>query len=104
MVIENRVRDIPSNSSSLVSLTSKVLKVKSMSKGRSLSVVDANGDIMEVMLWEEFQDEIEVGKFYKFENFRTKVYREMVSLQSVRYKSRVEPTIGLPQQQEPPQE
>ena len=40
----------------IVSITAKVLRIKGMSKGRSLEVVDSGFDVIEIVLWEEFTD------------------------------------------------
>ena len=86
---EDKVKNIPHNPGTLVSLTAKVIKIKHLNKGRSLSVIDSSADLMEVVLWEEFTNNISEGVTYQFENFRTKVYNANVTLQSMREKSKI---------------
>lgn len=67
----------------------KVYRLRGLSKGRCLHILDQNEDTVEILLWEEIKDEVREGVTYIFENLRIKIFQNTISLQSVRNKTKV---------------
>lgn len=67
----------------------KAYRLRALNKGRCLHILDQNEDTVEIVLWEEIKDEVREGVTYIFENLRIKIFQNMVSLQSVKNKTKV---------------
>lgn len=50
----------------LVTIIGKVIKMKKMDKGRCFDVIDRNFDAIQVVLWNQINDEIIEGRTYLF--------------------------------------
>lgn len=89
ITISDITNNMNTSENKLVTVTGKVFRIKKLSKGRSIQIMDKNSDAIEIVLWEEIVDDVKEGTTYIFENLRTKLYNEIVSLQSVRNKTTI---------------
>jgi hypothetical protein len=61
---------------------------------RKINLQDKNGDIIDLVLWEEIQDFIQMEKIYMFTNLRVKLKSDMKDIKYVELQSSKNTTVS----------
>lgn len=58
-------------------------------QGRNFECVNKYGEIFDILLWNDCKVEVELDKTYRFDYVRAKIYRDKITLQSQRGRTRL---------------
>jgi hypothetical protein len=61
---------------------------------RKINLQDKNGDIIDLVIWEEIQDFIQMEKIYMFTNLRVKLKSDMKDIKYVELQSSKNTTVS----------
>ena len=61
---------------------------------RKINLQDKNGDIIDLVIWEEIQDLIQMEKIYMFTNLRVKLKSDMKDIKYVELQSSKNTTVS----------